>query len=98
MKVVNKSRIALDPKQKENLEREIKLLKLLRGCEYVVHLYHVEVQQHLVCDCVWWELKDVLQYISCHYSFACTRVPMVYITLGDMWIQITFRVRKVQYT
>ena len=43
MKVVRKEFFKQDPKLKENLEREIKILKLLRGCEYVVHLNHAQV-------------------------------------------------------
>ena len=34
-----------DPKVRENLDREIRILKLLRGCEYVVQLYHVQVSE-----------------------------------------------------
>lgn len=43
MKVVPKHFFKQDPKVKENLEREIRILKVLKNCEYVVHLYHVEV-------------------------------------------------------
>ena len=43
MKVVRKEVFRQDPKVRENLDREIRILKLLRGCEYVVHLFHVEV-------------------------------------------------------
>lgn len=43
MKVVRKEFFKQDPKVRENLEREIRILKLLRGCECVVHLFHVQV-------------------------------------------------------
>eukprot|EP00731_Ephydatia_muelleri_P023553 Em0015g1136a len=42
VKVVQKHFFKQDPKVKENLEREIRILKVLKNCEYVVHLYHVE--------------------------------------------------------
>ena len=45
MKVVRKEFFKQDRKVKENLEREIRVMKLLRGCEYVVHLHHVQVGQ-----------------------------------------------------
>ncbi len=44
VKVVNKDFFKQDPKVRENLEREIRIMKLLRGCEYVVHLFHVQVR------------------------------------------------------
>lgn len=43
VKVVRKEFFKQDPKVRENLDREIRILKLLRGCEYVVHLHHVQV-------------------------------------------------------
>ena len=43
VKVVRKEYFKQDPKVRENLEREIRILKLLRGCEYVVQLFHVQV-------------------------------------------------------
>lgn len=43
VKVVRKEFFKQDPKVRENLEREIRILKLLRGCEYVVQLFHVQV-------------------------------------------------------
>ena len=43
MKAVSKSYFKQDPKVRENLEREIRIMKLLRNCEYVVHLHHVQV-------------------------------------------------------
>ena len=52
MKVVRKEFFKQDPKVRENLEREIRILKLLRGCEYVVHLYHVQVGCDHTCRCV----------------------------------------------
>ena len=48
MKVVRKEFFKQDPKVRENLEREIRIMKLLRGCEYVVHLHHVQVQQSII--------------------------------------------------
>ena len=44
VKAVSKSYFKQDPKVKENLEREIRIMKLLRNCEYVVHLDHVQVR------------------------------------------------------
>ena len=43
MKAVSKGYFKQDPKVRENLEREIRIMKLLRNCEYVVHLDHVQV-------------------------------------------------------
>ena len=43
MKVVRKDLFRQDPKAEQNLMREIDVLKKLRQCEYVVHLYHVQV-------------------------------------------------------
>ena len=43
VKVVRKDYFKQDPKVRENLEREIRILKLLRGCEYVVKILHVQV-------------------------------------------------------
>lgn len=43
VKVVRKDLFRQDPKAEQNLKREIDILKKLRACEYVVHLYHVEV-------------------------------------------------------
>ena len=43
VKVVRREFFKQDPKVRENLDREIRILKLLRGCEYVVQLYHVQV-------------------------------------------------------
>lgn len=43
VKVVRKEFFKQDPKVRENLEREIRILKLLRGCEYVVQILHVQV-------------------------------------------------------
>ena len=48
MKVVRKEFFKQDPKVRENLEREIRIMKLLRGCEYVVHLHHVQVPTVLI--------------------------------------------------
>jgi len=49
VKVVRKEFFKQDPKVRENLDREIRILKLLRGCEYVVHLHHVqELKQFIV--------------------------------------------------
>ena len=48
VKVIRREFFKLDPKVRENVDREIKLLKLLRGCEYVVQLYHVQVSK--ICD------------------------------------------------
>lgn len=47
VKVVRKEFFKQDPKVRENLEREIRILKLLRGCEYVVQILHVQVS--VVC-------------------------------------------------
>ncbi len=47
MKVVRKEFFKQDPKVRENLEREIRIMKLLRGCEYVVHLFHVQVRTYM---------------------------------------------------
>ena len=44
VKVVRREFFKQDPKVRENLDREIRILKLLRGCEYVVQLYHVQVR------------------------------------------------------
>ena len=43
VKAVSKSYFKQDPKVRENLEREIRIMKLLKNCEYVVHLHHVQV-------------------------------------------------------
>ena len=43
VKVVSKDFIKHDRKILVNVESEIRVLKLLRGCEYVVHLFHVQV-------------------------------------------------------
>ena len=43
VKVVRKEFFKQDPKVRENLDREIRILTLLRGCEYVVHLHHKQV-------------------------------------------------------
>ena len=48
MKVVRKEYFKQDPKVRENLEREIRILKLLRGCEYVVQILHVQVEHHTI--------------------------------------------------
>lgn len=45
VKVVRREFFKQDPKVRENLDREIRILKLLRGCEYVVQLYHVQVRE-----------------------------------------------------
>ena len=45
VKVVSKAFFKQDPKVRENLDREIRILKILRGCEYVVHLFHVQVSE-----------------------------------------------------
>ena len=45
VKVVRREFFKQDPKVRENLDREIRILKLLRGCEYVVQLYHVQVRK-----------------------------------------------------
>ena len=44
MKAVSKSYFKQDPKVRENLEREIRIMKLLKNCEYVVRLLHVQVR------------------------------------------------------
>ena len=49
MKVVRKEYFKQDPKVRENLEREIRILKLLRACESVVQLYHVQVSSPACC-------------------------------------------------
>lgn len=43
MKAVSKSYFKQDPKVRENLEREIRIMKLLKNCEFVVRLNHVQV-------------------------------------------------------
>ena len=48
VKAVSKSFFKQDPKVKENLEREIRIMKLLKNCEYVVRLEHVQVSQYAV--------------------------------------------------
>jgi serine/threonine protein kinase len=49
VKAVSKSYFKQDPKVKENLEREIRIMKLLKNCEYVVRLEHVQdLKQHIV--------------------------------------------------
>ena len=45
VKAVSKSYFKQDPKVRENLEREIRIMKLLRNCEYVVRLTHVQVSR-----------------------------------------------------
>ena len=45
VKAVSKSYFKQDPKVRENLEREIRIMKLLRNCEYVVQLNHVQVSR-----------------------------------------------------
>ena len=44
VKTVSKSYFRQDPKVRENLEREVRIMKLLRNCEYVVRLRHVQVR------------------------------------------------------
>ena len=44
VKVVRKDLFRQDPKAEQNLRREIDILFKLKNCEYVVHLYHVEVR------------------------------------------------------
>lgn len=44
MKAVSKSYFKQDPKVRENLEREIRIMKLLKNCEFVVRLNHVQVR------------------------------------------------------
>ena len=52
VKAVSKSYFKQDPKVRENLEREIRIMKLLKNCEYVVHLNHVQdLKQHIVLSC-----------------------------------------------
>ena len=48
MKVVRREFFKQDPKVRENLDREIRILKMLRGIEYVVQLYHVQVSQAFI--------------------------------------------------
>ena len=48
VKVVRREFFKQDPKVRENLDREIRILKLLRGCEYVVQLYHKQVREILI--------------------------------------------------
>lgn len=48
VKVVRKDYFKQDPKVRENLEREIRILKLLRGCEYVVKILHVQVNTSFI--------------------------------------------------
>ena len=43
MKMIDKSYVRKDPKIKENLQREIKILKLMAGCEYVVKMIDAQV-------------------------------------------------------
>lgn len=43
VKVIDRNCLKQDPKLKENLEREIKILKLLRGHEYVVQILDAKV-------------------------------------------------------
>lgn len=45
VKVVKRQFFKRDPKVRENLDREIKLLKLLQDCEYVMQLYHLQVRE-----------------------------------------------------
>ena len=45
VKAVSKAYFKQDPKVRENLEREIRIMKHLRNCEYVVHLNHVQVRR-----------------------------------------------------
>ncbi|XP_003387126.1 PREDICTED: inhibitor of nuclear factor kappa-B kinase subunit beta-like [Amphimedon queenslandica] len=59
VKVVRKDLFRQDPKAEQNLMREIDVLKKLRQCEYVVHLYHVQDMQRAdaivmvmeLCEC-----------------------------------------------
>ena len=53
--MVRKEYFKQDPKVRENLEREIRILKLLRGYEYVVQILHVQVNQFSLSNssCVW---------------------------------------------
>ena len=44
VKAVSKSYFKQDPKVRENLEREIRIMKLLKTCDYVVRLCHVQVR------------------------------------------------------
>ena len=61
VKAVSKSYFKQDPKVRENLERKIRIMKLLKNCEYVVHLNHVQdLKQHIV-SMIWIILS------SCHH-------------------------------
>ena len=60
VKMIEKTFLKKDPKLKENLEREIEILKLMADCEYVVKMLNVQV-----CVCA---------YVQCVY--VCTRVCM----------------------
>ena len=43
MKVIDRSYLKKDPKIKENLEREISILKLMKECDYVVKIMDAQV-------------------------------------------------------
>ena len=44
VKKLRREEFEMNPPAMEYLEREIKIMKLLRSCEYVVHLHHDEVR------------------------------------------------------
>ncbi len=45
----------------EYLEREIKIMRLLRNCEYVVHLHHCQVLKNKCCGallCLYMQVQE----------------------------------------
>lgn len=70
MKAVSKSYFKQDPKVRENLEREIRIMKLLKNCEFVVRLNHVQVRLLAVWRCVHYTFTLAVD-VACVYTTAC---------------------------
>ena len=47
VKVIEKALLKQEPKQKENLEREINIMKLLANCEFVVKILDAQVRTYV---------------------------------------------------
>ena len=71
MKAVSKSYFKQDPKVRENLEREIRIMKLLKNCEFVVRLNHVQVRTIVHSNGGTIYLYSVQ---DCTFSFGTSRV------------------------
>lgn len=44
VKAVSKSEFKQDPIIRENLDWELRIMRLLRGCQYVLHIHHAQVR------------------------------------------------------